>query len=477
MTLLNTLLLVYLLLLGATCVEIIVHTRNAQKAMTYLLLVFFIPVIGILFYLLVGGTFRKASYDRRKRDLEERIRQQVPFRGIAEAALEAKEEPELISGISQLLRDGGMNPVTRDNEVLVLRNGEEKIPELIRSISRAKHHIHLEYYILDNDSTGKSILEALKDKVAEGVKVRMICDGYGCYRGKNGLIREMKKAGIEVAFFNRLGIYGFTRRLNYRNHRKTVIIDGHTGFMGGINLSDRYINTSEREPSCYWRDTHLKLIGSAVKYLQYLFLCDWNHCSPTPLMPDIHFFPSIAHLEKGKVLQFAASGPDSPAPTILYAFLWQIANAHHEILLTTPYLIPCESLMHALEIAARAGVRVQILIPADQPKFAVRHASRYPIEFLLKAGASIYQYNKGYIHAKTDGKIATLGTANFDDRSLFINFEVNAILADDQIAAELRRHFFEDLKNATPIDPASWEKRSLRNKILENCARLLSPLL
>ncbi len=362
----------------------------------------------------------------------------------------------------------------------MLQNGEHKFPEVLKALHEAKHHIHIEYYIFEDDDIGNQIKDILIQKAREGVQVRFIYDDFGSRSIRKKLVPQLREAGVEAYPFHKVFFIMLANRLNYRNHRKIIVIDGCTGFVGGINVSDRYINDSKNPKKHFWRDTHLYIEGPGVFYLQYLFLCDWNFCSPVKLHPERSFFCYPENPPGNTIVQIAASGPDSDTPTILYSLMQAINLAQKEILITTPYLIPGESLLDVLIVAAMSGIEVKILIPANSDALFVDVASRSFFEDLLDAGVEIYLYHKGFVHSKTlvtDSNVSIIGTANMDYRSLELNFEVNAMVYDSIIANELRSSFFEDLKDATKIDKSTWSKRPLYMQMIEKSARLVSPLL
>ncbi len=260
------------------------------------------------------------------------------------------------------------------------------------------------------------------------------------------------------------------------------MVDGVTGFVGGINVSSRYINDANDPNKLFWRDTHLRIDGLGVHYLQYLFLADWNFCANEHVEPDHLFFPKLHVMApKGnKLVQMAASGPDSDRPTILFSLLQAIYLAQEEILITTPYFIPGESILEALIVSALSGLKVKLLVPGVSDSVFVNTAARSYYGDLLKAGVEIYRYQKGFVHAKTvvtDSKVAIVGTANMDYRSFDLNFEVNAIVYDEAVATELRSIFYEDLKGAEKIDPIAWDARPWYYEIMEKTARLVAPML
>ena len=369
-------------------------------------------------------------------------------------------------------------PLTKHNEVKLLVNGEEKFPELLKDLESAKDHIHIEYYIFEQDEIGSKIIELLIKKATEGVAVRFIYDDFVSPTIKKKLEKRMRTAGIEVHPFHKVLFYLLANRLNYRNHRKIIVIDGKIGYVGGINVSDKYYNNGKQK--LFWRDTHLKIEGTGVYYLQYLFITDWNFCCPHSLKPSPNHFAPVNRNFKPNYVQVVGSGPDSVQPTILFSILQAIFLAKEELLITTPYFIPGESVVNALRIAALSGLKVKLLVPGKSDSKLVNFASQAYYHDLLMAGVEIYLYQKGFVHAKTlvaDGKLSIVGTANMDIRSFELNFEVNAIIYDEEFSEKLRRVFFDDLQYAKQIDANAWFKRPFLKKMPEKVARLLSPSL
>jgi cardiolipin synthase len=380
-----------------------------------------------------------------------------------------------------LLKDT-TSPLTGNNSVKLLMNGENKFPEVIRALKEAKHHIHVEYYIYEDDEIGRTIETILIQKAAEGVEVRFIYDDFGSRSIRRKLVPRLKANGVHAYSFFRIYFIPFANRLNYRNHRKIIVVDGRTAFVGGINVSDRYINSPEDTKKLFWRDTHLRIDGPGVQYLQYLFLCDWNFCTEKKLQPDSHFFPPLNSypVKDDKVVQIAAGGPDSEMPTILFSLLKAVNLATKEILISTPYFIPGDGLIEALMIASLGGIAVKLLVPGQSDSLLVNSAAKSYYKDLLQTGVEIYLYKRGFLHAKTlvaDRKIAIVGTANMDFRSFELNFEVNAIVYDMEIANQLSDVFYADLKDAEKIDAVAWGKRAKYKRLLEKTARLVSPLL
>lgn len=475
----------YVLVVIAVCIKIIYDTQNSAKALAYMLLVIFVPVAGILLYFLVGTNYRVRKIYSKKiisNDRLSRLISEMILEGSRENIERGSEAVAQYRRLAWYLTKDGLSPLTRYNSVKLLVNGENKFPEVVKAIAGARHHIHIEYYIIEDDPVSRAIEAALAAKLREGIKVRIIYDDFGSWAARKTLIRRLAAAGAEVHPFYRLRAGTIASRLNYRNHRKIIVIDGKTGFTGGINISQRYDNQAEGNRETYWRDTHLRVDGPGVFYLQYLFLADWNFCSGVPVAPDGRMFPMHEDAAGGedKFVQIAASGPDSDNPAILYSLLGAIHQAQEEVLITTPYLIPDESLLDALIMTSLGGVTVKLLVPGKGDSALVNAAAASFFRELLDAGVEIYRYRRGFVHAKTlvaDGKVAMIGTANLDYRSFDLNFEVNAIVYDTGLAGELRRQFYEDLEWSDPVDAAEWNRRPMHRRFAERVARLLSPLL
>ncbi len=473
------------LVLIFVCLRIIYDTRSTTKTLAYLLFAIFVPFAGMIFYFLFGINYRHRKMYSKKlinnevlaRELKEKL-----YRYSKQTFTESDAAVQNNKELAYLLLNDNTSPLTSHNSVKLLINGENKFPELLQALQAAKHHIHLEYYIYEDDEIGRAIETLLIQKAKEGVTIRFIYDDFGSRSIRKKLVPRLKAGNVKAFPFLKVHFIAFANRLNYRNHRKIIIVDGSTAFVGGINVSDRYINYINAPQKLYWRDTHLRIDGPGVQYLQYLFLCDWNFCADTQLQPDELFFPRVNSLPyKGdKVVQIAASGPDSEMPTIMFSLLQAINLSTKEILITTPYFIPGESVLDALVVASLSGISVKLLVPGISDSALVNFAARSYYDELLKAGVEIYQYKKGFVHAKTmvaDRQIAIVGTANMDNRSFDLNFEVNAIVYDRAIASQLSDTFYRDIADAKKIDPLAWSNRPKYKQLLEKTARLVSPLL
>lgn len=476
--------LIYIIIAIGVCILIIKDTRSTSKTLAYLLLVFFVPIFGIIFYFSFGINYRKRKIYNKKLTADvhllKKFKQEIAIINsefpLSENA-SVVHNKELVRLLSNKRTESA--PMFQRNDVKLLMNGEAFFPLLIQELKKAKKHIHMEFYIYDNDVIGNQIKDILLDKVKEGVEVRFIYDDYGSKSIRKNIAQELRNGGVQAFPFNEIRLLLLANRINYRNHRKIVVIDGEVSFTGGINVSDKYINNTTKK--LYWRDTNIMIRGFATFGLQQIFLADWNFCSQENLKITGNYFPEIKPSSSSNaVIQIVSNGPDSEMPSILYSIIQAINLAEEEILITTPYYIPESSLQEALIIAALSGLDVKMLVPKDGDSKIVNIATQSYFEDLLKAGVKIYQYEKGFVHAKTfvtDRKLVSVGTANLDLRSFDLNFEVNAIVYDEPTALELAIAFENDLKNSTPIELHVWKKRGKIRKLIERVTRLLSPFL
>lgn len=470
--------IIYFLLLIIVCLRVIYETRSATKTMAYLLLIIFIPVAGMIFYILFGVNYWKLKlYNKKSREDEKllnKLKNEMKAYGneiIAPSELPAEDNRELAIMLKTALK----SPLTRRNSVKLLINGEEKFPEVLEALRNAKHHIHIEYYIFEQDEIGQQIENVLIQKAKQGVQVRFIYDDFGSPNINRKMEQTMREAGVEVYPFQKVLFYLLANRLNYRNHRKIIVIDGQTAFTGGINVSDKYINN--KPGKLFWRDTHLRIDGPGVFYLQYLFLTNWNFCTGKMIIPEEPYFSKRRPNNEDRFVQVAASGPDSDQPSVLFSLLQAIYLAKKEILITTPYFIPGDSILEALRTSALSGLSVKLLVPGICDSKLVNAASKSYYEDLLCAGVDVYMYQKGFVHAKTlvaDGNLSIVGTANMDYRSFELNFEVNVLIYDREFSEQLREVFFKDIEKAEKIDKDSWCNRSAYQQLPERVARLFS---
>lgn len=477
--------ILYIILVVFTCIRVVLDTDSVQKTMSYLLLVLFFPIVGIVLYFSIGINYRRRKIYNKKLRIDEKRATKLlnHIRDNNKKYIATEEKKQVIfTKVLKLLSNPlvSIDPIFKNNSVEILVNGEQAFPDILNHIKKAQHFIHLEYYIYENDGIGHAIKDALIEKAKQGVKVRFIYDDFGSNSIRRNIVNELNQhENIEAYAFHEIKLLFFANRLNYRNHRKIIIIDGNIGYTGGINVSDKYINSGQN--GSYWRDTHVRIQGSAVLGLQHVFLSDWNFCSEQDLGLDAHYFPQEALEHEGESnIQIISSGPDSDVPTILYMYIQSINAAQQEILLTTPYYIPDNNLQQMLVLAALRGVNVKLLLPMEPDFKIVRWAAQAYYDELLNAGVEIYLYKKGFVHAKTmvvDRQFAFIGTANLDTRSFDLNFEVGAVIYDVSVAEKLGKIFNDDLKDAVKVDFSIWKKRSKVGQFKDKIIRLLSPLL
>ncbi|MHC5353595.1 cardiolipin synthase [Myroides sp. LJL115] len=478
--------IIYFLLAIAVSIRIIYDTNSISKTLAYLLLVFFVPILGMIFYFSFGINYRKRKMYSKKLQRHEDFQDRLAAKVKHFNEHTTKEVNQVIENnkafISLLSSDAlGENPLLVNNKVNLLENGESFFEALLQDLKHAKQHIHIEYYIFDNSQVGHQIADILVDKIKQGVEVRFIYDDFGSRSIRKSIAKRLRKAGGHVFPFNKVILLALANRLNYRNHRKIVVIDGYIGYTGGINISDRYDNRMNQKNDFFWRDTHMKITGSGVYGLQYVFLTDWNFCSKESITFNSKYFPSIQDLDLPILpLQVLASGPDSDVPSILYSVIEAISQAKEEVLITTPYYIPDESLQLVIKMAALSGKKVKMILPGITDSLIVKWASESYFQELLENGVEIYLYKKGFIHAKTivtDQDICCVGTCNLDHRSFDLNFEVNVYAYDPSLAQQMRQMFYRDCQDSLKLDIQRWNKRSSWQRLKNNFIRLLAPLL
>lgn len=460
---------------------IFLERRDATSTWAWLLVLFFIPFFGFFIYLMLGRRLREKHLfrweGRSKIGIDQLIDYQIA--SIEDNSLEFRhKETEHYKDMIYLHLRNNDAVLTQDNDVEIFNDGEEKFDALISDLEMAKDHIHIQYYIIRLDRLGRRILNVLIRKAREGVQVRLLYDDMGSRGLRKRHFKELIKQGGQVEAFFPAILPLINPRLNYRNHRKIAVIDGRIGYIGGFNIGDEYLGLNKKFG--YWRDTHLRIEGSAVHPLQTRFILDWNQASANQ---DIEyadsFFPAIPR--KGSVsMQVVSSGPDSEWEQIKDGYLKMISRAKKYIYIQTPYFIPDVSFVDALRIACLSGVDVRIMIPNKPDHLFVYWATYANVGYLLKAGAKIFIYENGFLHAKkivVDDEVSTVGTANIDVRSFKLNFEVNAFIYDRETSHELAELFEQDLLLSTELTLNMYNARSMNIKLKESIANLISPIL
>lgn len=469
----------YLIVVAITSYRIIIDTRSSTKSLAYLLAVFFIPFIGIIIYFSFGVNYKKRKIYSKKvltnealQTLVAKMLHQNSFKTI-----EKNADLLLDARIPHFILRANSSPLTTGNNVTIYNSGEAKFDAVFRAIEAAQSTIHIAYYIIEAGMLTNQLEALLIKKATDGVRIRIIYDDFGSRSIRKKIPTRWRKHGIEIYPFYKIRFTFLASRLNYRNHRKIVVIDGKVAFTGGMNWSDRYDNTKNDR---YWRDSHVRFEGPIAASLQAVFLADWNFCSQKPIKLTPELFQGLKHRPGDKLIQIAAGGPDYPIPTILYSLLQAIYNAKTYIYATTPYYIPDESLQDALCIMAKTGLDVRLMVPDASDSKIVDAASQSYYTELLESGVRIFRYTKGFIHAKTmviDDSLSIVGTANLDYRSFDLNFEVNAIIYDTDNAVILRTQFENDIQDCDEVDQTAWKQRSAIKVLQSKAVGLISPLL
>ncbi|MGL4736724.1 MAG: cardiolipin synthase [Cellulosilyticaceae bacterium] len=469
-------LLLFLLSLLCACYVIFIERKNYGTAWAWIMTILFLPVIGTLLYLFVGRPLHVRKTFVRKEE-EGRFIQLLQSR-----LCPLPDDSTPYHPLINLHLSGHETPYTSCNTIRVFTDGTALFKDLYEAISCATRSIHLEYYIIRYDTLGLRLKELLIQKAKEGVEVCLVYDNMGCLFVPHRYFKELKASGVKLATFFKPFIPFLNLRFNYRNHRKICVIDEQIGYLGGFNIGNEYIGLDPKMG--YWRDTHLRITGSSIYFLDLQFLLDWRFANKSTHSLDAYIDsynkepPTPTSSPLG--MQLVASGPDSKYPAIKNGYIKLISEAKHTIRIQTPYFIPDDALLTALKLAALSGVSVQIMIPNKPDHLLVYWATYSYVGALLPYGIRCYTYESGFLHAKTimiDGTMSSVGTANFDVRSLQLNFEINAFIYDNTIATSLEVIFDEDLEHCHELTLEHYTKRSYLIKTKEAIARLLSPIL
>ena len=458
-------------------VIIVLKNINPTKTLSYIIVLVFFPFIGLLIYYLFGQEYRKNKIFSRKHVLNQTTIKAVND-GLGLDDEEIKETNNRLNGkvnLVRLLYSNKNSPLTLHNKVDVLVNGDEKFKKLIKDLKGAKHHIHLEYYVVLEGRLWDEILGVLCEKASKGVKIRLVYDDVG---SKLSLKTKQRLSSCKIECYPFMPVFfsRFSGKMNYRNHRKIAVIDGKIAYVGGINIADEYVNGYN---TIFWRDTHLRLKGESVKSLQIHFFTTWCFVSKQNIKIQPSYFPKVKR-NGYTAVQIAASGPDTNWAYIMEAVFTAITTAQDYVYITTPYFVPNDQMLMALQVASKSGIEVKLIIPKKSDSWVVKHASNSYLSHLMDAGVEVYRYTKGFIHAKTmvvDDVFSTVGTSNMDYRSFNINFEVNAFIYNKEKSVSLKQQFFNDLKCAEKLEPKKWANRPKFEKIKESYCRLWAPLI
>lgn len=463
---------------------VLIENRNPTKTVAWILVIVFLPILGLVLYYFFGQKFVKVQKIKKiNKEQSLKLRDQwEELDPVMESFIEdIHDKIGALSKVFRLLKNERLSSPTLENGVTLLINGEEKFKHLKADLLAAKHSIHLEYYIFMPDKIGLEILEILEMKAREGVVVRLIVDSFGSPQ----LVKYMRRQKESKIHFQPFLPVTFTSlaNSNYRNHRKLVVIDATVGYIGGINICDKYINDINGPEQIYWRDTSVRIEGLVINMLQVNFWNSWNQTDGAPFLLSDGYLRIIKERQDTfgqAAVGFVSSDPASLGPFTLETLLVAIGEADHKIQLCTPYYIPGEELEHALIVAAASGIEVELMIPARSDSYLVQHACFSFLKPLLKRGVKVYMYNKGFLHAKTvnvDNKLCFIGTVNLDIRSFYINYEIAAVLSDPQLCAQMDAQFELDKLDSDLITLESWKSRPKWKRGIDSVCRLLAPLL
>ena len=458
---------VFLLAVVATIIVVVLENRNPVKTLAWVLVLSFLPVVGLVLYFFFGRDVRK----------EKLISRRGYFR-LNKYPLAEYYERKSGEDRHQLMRFfrkvNGSLPFD-GNAVDIYTTGYRMLSDLLKAIDGARHHIHLQFYIFEDDAVGRLVRDALIRKVKEGVEVRLLYDDVGSWKVKQEFFEQMRVEGVETRGFLKVRFPMFTSKVNYRNHRKVVVIDGCIGFVGGMNIAMRYLKgVSWGE----WRDTHIRIEGCAVYGLQVSFLTDW-YAADHSLITSSQYYPEIPVCGESSV-QIVTSNPIGGGASIMLGLLVAITNSRKYFYIQTPYLLPTEPILLALKTAALGGVDVRIMIPERADSRITHLATLSYLDELMECGVRIYRYKKGFLHSKlmvSDDTVSTVGSTNMDFRSFEHNFEVNAFMYDYGTAIRMKEIFLADQKDAELLQLKEWRLRPWYQKVKESVIRLFAPLL
>lgn len=465
-------LIIYEIIVIAAIIHVIMDNRQPAKTMAWALVIYFVPVAGIVFYLFFGINTRKEKLVSGRSLNQLTKRSMLSFVEQHDLRL-----PEAHKQTIELFVNQNLSLPFKDNETEIYTDGYGYFSALLASIGKARHHIHIDMYIFADDALGNLIADALIDKARSGVEVRIIYDDVGCWNVSHRFFERMKEEGIEVHPFLPVKFPVFTSKVNYRNHRKIVVIDGTTGFIGGMNIALRYVKgTGGRK----WRDTMVKISGGAAYALQRAFLVDWYFVDRT-LISDRKYYPPINGTTANNCLaQIVTSSPVATYPDIMQGYLRIIMAAKRYIYIETPYFLPTDSIIFALKTAALGGIDVQLIVPDKGDSKFVEWAGRSYLRDIMKAGVKVFLYTTGFIHSKIlvcDDSLASCGSTNIDCRSFENNFESNVFFYDAETALRFKEIFNGDMEHTVDLETILERVRpGFAQRLWESLVRLLSPL-
>ena len=463
--------LLFLLAVVTTIVVIVMDNRNPYKTLAWVLILVFLPVVGLALYYFFGQDTRREKLISKKGFKRLTKYPMMEFQMQESFKVSEEKQHQLIRFFQRV----NLALPFEGNSMKIFQDGSSMLQALLATINSAKHHIHVEFYIFEDDAVGCLVKDALIEKAREGVEIRVLYDDVGCWKVPHRFYDEMREAGIEVRGFLKVRFPRFTSKVNYRNHRKLVVVDGRIGFVGGMNLAERYL---KGVPWGIWKDIMMQVEGKAVYGLQMAFLTDW-YATDHSLITSSSYFPQME--DKGtSLMQVVTSDPVGEWKDIMQGLLIAITSAQKYVYIQSPYLLPTEPILLALKTAAAAGVDVRIMIPEKSDSRMVHWGTMSYLQELMEAGIKIYMYQKGFLHSKLivcDDCLSSVGSTNMDFRSFEHNFEINAFMYDKTSALKLKEIFLSDQKDAKLLHLKEWRMRPWSQKVKESVIRLFAPLL
>ena len=452
-------------------IHLLMDNRSPSTTLAWLLVLSFLPYVGIVIYFFFGENTRKKRIISTK-SLDQLSRRSM-LRYVEQKDLNVPDDTQTLT---RLFFNQNYALPFRNNQVEVFTSGYEFIAALLQTIGRAQSHIHLTTYIFEDDPMGRLVADALIEKARQGVEVRVIYDAVGNWRVPSRFFERLREEGVDTHAFMPVRFPAFTRRINYRNHRKICVVDGHTGFIGGMNIALRYVKGQNGTP---WRDTHLMIKGSGVYGLQCAFLVDWYFVDGT-LISNKNYYPAMPwHPGNNCIAQVVTSSPLSPWPEMMQGYTKVILQARRYVYIETPYFLPTEPVLTALQTSAQAGVDVRLMIPYEPDSRIVGLAGRSFVSEAAEAGVKVYYYKEGFNHSKllvVDDKLCSCGSTNVDFRSFENNFEANVFFYDEALTVRMRKVFEDDITRCMGDDEVI-DDPSFLSRITASVARLFSPLL
>lgn len=473
-----------IILVMYACISLFFQKESTSKTISWMIVIIILPYIGLILYVLLGRNFRKEKMYNRKGAGDLIIKEKVSREILEQIYRDGL--PQELQPFSKLIIQNlrtNQSLLSVDSEAEIFFDGKSSLSAMLEAIKGATKHIHLQSYIIEDDQVGGEFKNALIAKAQEGVEVRLMYDGFGSRKLNKKFIQELKDAGVEILNFSPFRWFFIPLFANYRNHRKILVVDGKTGFLGGVNIADRYYHGGVFPE---WRDTHLRLTGQSVYSLQASFLLDRYFILNKNLKRRNKYYPELTidsdnkEIEKRLYTQIISSGPDSDWSAIMQCYFTAITQAKKSIYIITPYFIPTEFILNAIKVTSLSGVEVNLMIPERSDTWLSHWGTMSYITELLEAGVKIYLFQKGFNHSKVlsiDGEFCIIGSANMDTRSLEHHFEVTSILYNRHCAEIIETQFHQDLKRCHLLSAKKWKKRPKYFRFFESLARLLSPLL